>query len=484
VAAASVALRERSVALGERHRHLRQSLARVRSQLAQLAVMGIVEISATSTRHVNDFRATQLTRAAGFKDSFCAFRSSLVVTLHSACVSTFADAGFSHEAYPAELEAYGCDQESTGDTVGGGGGGDSTLSGVSQLPRQPQHPPPRRLTFIEQANKRQVCMRISSFLRLVDLILRQTIHRLMVNSLLSVSIAMESRYRQDVDVANEDASAGGSSGSPSSSAQASRSRSAQKSGGKSGDDDQQVVPLFSLTVGVSTKGITYTPDSSAFIASFNEILSALEEAAAFAASPFSRDDVFLPFTRPVLHGKLEDYRPPPPPSGPAVVHSEHGRAMAAELSKLSQAIEEAFALCQRAIEPLAETAKEFSQPREESRDTEVTKSNHAEEVETDVEVLKSTLSRLQEQQATFRNLQDSRALAFFKVDLRLLKRTVLPNVSKAIVALQESLPRVGREKMERFAEETRLLREVIDFEPKTANVRMDLGNFHYKTVIA
>ena len=90
------------------------------------------------------------------------------------------------------------------------------------------------------------------------------------------------------------------------------------------------------------------------------------------------------------------------------------------------------------------------------------RSKAEEAIETDVEVLKATLASLQEQQNSIRSIRDSRTVAFFKVDLRLFKRTVLPNISRAIVRLQESLPKVGREKMERFAEDARELLEAIE----------------------
>ncbi len=110
-----------------------------------------------------------------------------------------------------------------------------------------------------------------------------------------------------------------------------------------------------------------------------------------------------------------------------------------------------------------------SQEEEQDHQQVSTSGSGPNEVETDVEVLKATLSRLQEQQATIKAILDSTSIAFFKVDLRLFKRTLLPNISKAIVKLQESLPKVGREKMERFVEESRQLRETIEGEPKSSD---------------
>ncbi len=49
-----------------------------------------------------------------------------------------------------------------------------------------------------------------------------------------------------------------------------------------------------------------------------------------------------------------------------------------------------------------------------------------------MEVLKATLSKLQRQHAAIRQIKDSKCIAFLKVDLRLFKRTVLPNIATAI----------------------------------------------------
>ena len=49
-----------------------------------------------------------------------------------------------------------------------------------------------------------------------------------------------------------------------------------------------------------------------------------------------------------------------------------------------------------------------------------------------------------------------------------LKRTILPNISKTIIQMQDALPKLGREKMENFNEDCKSLKDMIDFELKTS----------------
>ena len=130
------------------------------------------------------------------------------------------------------------------------------------------------------------------------------------------------------------------------------------------------------------------------------------------------------------------------------------------MSALCGSVAKAFQLCGEEMGPYTKTAFEFCN-RRTPEDGEADS-----KVETDVEVLKATLARLQEQQAAIKSIPESRSISFFKADLRLFKRTVLPNITRAITKLQESLPKVGREKMDDFGEDAKALKDLIEFEPK------------------
>lgn len=223
--------------------------------------------------------------------------------------------------------------------------------------------------------------------------------------------------------------------------------------------EQQVVPVFFLTIGVCPTAITFTPDVSAFNGALGSILTKLNDVIASTAS-LMQDRVFSPFSQPILYGKIESYRTTTLEEE-SLFTSDHTTRCQDLMSALKGSVAKAFKMCGEEMGPHTKTAFEFCKRR--------TSENGCEEdskVETDVEVLKATLSSLQEQQTAIKSIPESRSISFFKADLRLFKRTVLPNITRAITKLQESLPKVGREKMDDFGEDAKALKDLIEFEPK------------------
>ena len=168
---------------------MRQCFTKVQSHLSKLSVMGVTEISKTSTKHINDFSAQQMTQIERFQvsqianlttrlwclpilvaihfwqDNFREFRALIIKLVLDACKTTFAEQGFSYDDYYNELAAQMMPPSAaTSHYRGGAGGGaaqaGSTLSGISQL-KNTQQQPVKKLTFIEQANKRQCCIKVS-----------------------------------------------------------------------------------------------------------------------------------------------------------------------------------------------------------------------------------------------------------------------------------------------------------------------------------
>ena len=233
--------------------------------------------------------------------------------------------------------------------------------------------------------------------------------------------------------------------------------------------EQQVVPVFFLTIGVCPTAITYTPDAPAFGAALENILTKLNNVIATTAS-LMQDAAFSPFSQPILYGKIESYRTTTPEEESPFT-CDHSARCQDLLAALKDTMAKAFGMCGEEMAPYTKTAFEFCKRRASasgggSGSGDRDRDGRDSRVETDVEVLKATLSSLQEQQAAIKSIPESRSISFFKADLRLFKRTVLPNITKAINKLQESLPKVGREKMDDFGEDAKALKELIEFEPK------------------
>ena len=178
------------------------------------------------------------------------------------------------------------------------------------------------------------------------------------------------------------------------------------------------------------------------------------------------------------------------------------------MMQIRQALVEAFEVCDLEMEAYKATASEFSdKPKTEGEGGEAAK---LVDVETDVDSLKSKLANLTAQQSLAKGIRDQQNVSIFRADFKViicycfewvmarhgttlryavqsraaswpiktkvyviysfkpLKRTILPNISKTIIQMQDALPKLGREKMENFNEDCKSLKDMIDFELKTS----------------
>ena len=158
-AKAARSLEENSCVLG--NRHMRVCYLKLQSHLARLSVMGATDVQ-SKTAHVSDFLDHQIKNIERFAESFLAFRDLAVKLTLAASQAAFTESGFSYDEYEGELAALRVFKDSAATAK-------SPMSAVSYLST---HHTPKKLTFIEQANKRQCCIKITNFIRLVDFIVR------------------------------------------------------------------------------------------------------------------------------------------------------------------------------------------------------------------------------------------------------------------------------------------------------------------------
>ena len=157
---------------------------------------------------------------------------------------------------------------------------------------------------------------------------------------------------------------------------------------------------------------------------------------------------------------------------------------------IASSMSEAFRICDLEMAPYYDTAREFcdidggsttagtagggvSGGDGTSTDPSTSLARPMVDVETDVDSLKSKLSNLTDQQLLAKGIKDSQIVSLFRADFRPLKRIILPNISKTIVRMQDALPKLGREKMDNFNEDCKVIKEMIEFELKTTEDYVD-----------
>ena len=143
-----------------------------------------------------------------------------------------------------------------------------------------------------------------------------------------------------------------------------------------------IVPVFTLTIGVNAETITFTPSFNVFHEVFRQFLINLNESVS-EFPLFISDKAFAPVTQPILYGKMENYRSN---LTSEVFYQGHEEACDELLDELGRITEEAFDIVANTMDRYREIALKFStKPKEDATDN---------SVETDVEILKSSLSNL------------------------------------------------------------------------------------------
>ena len=161
---AARSLEESSCVLG--NRHMRNCYVKLQSHLAKLSILGAADLQSKTT-HVNDFSEHQVKNIERFADNFRAFRDFAVKLALVASKAAFAESGFCYDEYEGELAALRVKKDPLA--------AKSAMSAAGSMVSPQQ--PPKKLTFIEQANKRQCCVKITNFIRLVDFIVRGALHQ-------------------------------------------------------------------------------------------------------------------------------------------------------------------------------------------------------------------------------------------------------------------------------------------------------------------
>jgi hypothetical protein len=61
--------------------------------------MGVTDISARTTKHINDFSSHQNKQVAQFADNLADFRAQVLLEVSDVCKAAFADSGFQYDDY-------------------------------------------------------------------------------------------------------------------------------------------------------------------------------------------------------------------------------------------------------------------------------------------------------------------------------------------------------------------------------------------------
>ena len=174
----------------------------------------------------------------------------------------------------------------------------------------------KKISFIEQANKRKECDKLAAYIMSIDLMLNSVLHQLVVNSMTTIQDSISQRLA-GAEEAKQKAKSGKKK-----KVQVSKIDKKNKSccSGRSwriqprwaassvchrGGGKHLVLVLNFPQVVLDYTGMSFSPNKADFESGMERVVGKLEETV-LCIQPLVMDPVFYPFTRPVLYGKQED----------------------------------------------------------------------------------------------------------------------------------------------------------------------------------
>lgn len=161
---------------------LRRTYCEIQDVLSGISDMGMIEVGPTRTYTLAEFCQEQEERIQKLDTKLLEFRNLLRETVYDACRSTFSEAGFNADDYGQELE----DLKRVIAPL--------SVAGTSSLAKKKEtEEGKKKISFIEQANKRKECDKLAAYILSIDLMLNSVLHQLVVNSMTTIQDSISQR---------------------------------------------------------------------------------------------------------------------------------------------------------------------------------------------------------------------------------------------------------------------------------------------------
>ena len=309
----------------------------------------------------------------------------------------------------------------------------------------------KKISFIEQANKRKECDKLAAYIMSIDLMLNSVLHQLVVNSMTTIQDSISQRLA-GAEEAKQKAKSG-------------KKKKVQGKGASGDATGASAGPpaLFVTEVVLDYDKMSFSPNKIDFENGMEKVVNKLEETV-LCLQPLVMDPVFFPFTRPVLYGKQEDIAFKNGPSLQNIL--ENDLTTKNQISEISKTLQESFDMGSKYLENLDETRRNYQV--NETTDLEKYLSENP-----NIDFFRSLLADFKDQQVKTKNITEFYTIGIFKLNFIAMKRKALPAISRCIDKLYSILPKLARNKMDLILKECHKNKTRLDFEPKTSSDFVD-----------
>lgn len=295
---------------------LRPALLNVRQLCHQVSSQTLCKIEENQTYSIHDFYDQQSEKLDRVKSRFTEFRDVLLKVVKTSARSALLEKGFT----PDDQYLRRC--SSTGQLLPP----DEKTIDIDS---------PDKMTYTQQATKRQQCKRLTSFIRLCDYIVVDSMHRLTLNSIEELKSTLS---KQNVTAPSHSEIASWVNYYQSQTGQVAQLNTADSHDFEDSDDEQQQntgiemkisdtsltsqdfdydhtneadttrpTPLYQVKVVIdntSVNNLQFVPNNDTFLIKINRIIEKFEETCK-TVTPLVNDVQFESFTKPLINRKFE-----------------------------------------------------------------------------------------------------------------------------------------------------------------------------------
>ncbi|KAK3733193.1 hypothetical protein QZH41_008554, partial [Actinostola sp. cb2023] len=269
---------------------------------------------------------------------------------------------------------------------------------------------PDKMTYTEQANKRSHCKRLTSFIRLADYLIVNTMHVLAVNSVATMLNYLEEQLQHAPSLAailgKEDED---------------KEKEEDAETTESEKEQIELVPLFTTELLMEPQALLFEPGLDDFDEGLGEVIKKFQDAV-LSVMNLVPDPYFDAFTRPIINGKVEEKTVG---EGPSLGYND--------------AISSAYDIAGQYANTF-EPYRQFYQENE-SLDLEAIR-----EEEHDVAFFATSLEKYNSEHDQAVSIQAKKPIGMILCDLRKLKEVLIPSPLKCLEVINDILPKLAKKR--------------------------------------
>ncbi|XP_018593809.2 dynein heavy chain 6, axonemal [Scleropages formosus] len=391
---------------------LRPALIDIWEMCYRISDMGLCHIQKKYTYTLEKFQSTQQKQLREVSARLDEFRELVKEVARSACRTALLEAGYTPDYYVLESEASGDGEP-----------------GKSRRETGTLHEEvPEKMSYTQQAIKRSHCRRLSCFIRLVDYLILNTMHILVVNSVATLLDALKDQIQRTP------------------SEELIRTWSTEESHVDTGEKDLAMdeeaeaspVPMFVSELIMEVDALFYKPSLEDFQDCLAEIITCFQ-GTVLSLNTLLSDPYFDAFTRPMINNKVEEKACGEGPSLEIVLEDDR------HLQTIIQNIKETLVFAFEAANVYAETFERFHHFFKENMALDL---EALRQQEHGLDFFGKSLEKYHQEHKEALTIQQKMELGLLLVDTTQLKGKLVPSPLRCLEAIHDMLPLLAKKKMD------------------------------------